>query len=76
MGTKNTWSWVPAGVLAAFLLTMAVAWSFHGRAARASQCAALYAAAESAADSARVDATVIPGTWTGPRASCGDLAGR
>ncbi len=76
MGTKNPWSWVPAGVLAALLLTLAVAWSFHDRSASATQCAVLYAAAETAVDSALVDAVVIPGAWKGPGLTCGELMRR
>lgn len=76
MSTDRSWSWVPVGVIAALLLTIAVAWAFHDRAARTQQCARLYAAAATAADSARIDSVVVPGFWTAVETPCAELIDR
>jgi hypothetical protein len=67
---------VPAGILVAVLLSMAVAWAFRDQRSRERGCAALYATAVTAADTARVDSTVVPTGWTGPTVTCGQLRTR
>lgn len=73
MDAEKKTGWTPAGVLVALFLTIAVAWAFRDQASRDRVCAELYAAAPTAADSARVDSTSVPGLWTAPDVRCADL---
>lgn len=72
MKTPRPVSWVPLGVLAALLLTLAVAWSFRERLSRTVTCATLYAAAATAADSAAVDTLVVARRGDAP-VTCADV---
>jgi hypothetical protein len=64
---------VPVAVLAAVLLSVAVAWAYQGQQERARGCEAGYAAAASAADSAAVDTLVVGGGWASAPRTCGEL---
>jgi hypothetical protein len=75
MSAKKPMSWVPIGVAAALLLTIAVAWAFRVRLLSSRECAALYAEAATAADSARIDSTVVAPAGFAPAITCGALRG-
>ncbi len=76
MSGKKTWSWIPVGIMAALILSLAVAWAFRDRGARVEFCTPLYAAALTAEDSARVDSTVVPVTRVDAPITCGEVMGR
>ena len=65
--------WIILGVVAALLLSLAVAWSFRDRLSRTTECAELYRAAASGADSAAVDAIVVVPAGERPAVTCADL---
>lgn len=73
MGEMKRRNLVPAGILVAVLLSIAVAWAFRDQQSRERGCAALYAEAVTAADTARVDSTLVPTVWTSPTATCGAI---
>lgn len=76
MSRARPFSWIPVGVVAALILSLAAAWAFRERRSRATECAALYAAALTAADSARIDTVATrPGGFV-PSVTCGELLGR
>lgn len=64
---------VPAGVLVAVLLSVAVAWAYQGQQGRERECAERYAAAVTAADTAVVDTMVVVAGWASVPQSCGEL---
>ncbi len=76
MSTKKSWSWIPAGVMAALLLSLAVAWAFRDRGAQRAYCADLYAAAATATDSVAVDATPVPMGRADNPVTCAEVMGR
>ena len=65
--------WIILGVVAALLLSLAVAWSFRDRLSRTSRCAALYDDAATAADSAAIDSIVVVPAGAEAAVTCGDL---
>lgn len=73
MAGKQRFNLVPIGIVAAVLLSFAVAWAYLDQESRTGKCAELYAAAATAADSARVDSVVFPSVWTGAPVPCGEL---
>lgn len=76
MSKTRSWSWIPLGIMAALLLSLAVAGSFRDRGARMEYCAGLYAGAATAGDSARVDTAVVPASRADAPITCGEVMGR
>lgn len=73
MGEARRRNLVPAGVIIAVLLSIAVTWAFRDEQTRELKCAALYAAAATATDTAAIDSTVVSTGWTSAPVTCGDL---
>lgn len=69
---------IPLAVLVAVLLSVAVAWAYQGQQGRERECAARYATAVTAEDSAAVDTLVVAAGWASAPRPCGDMrrAGR
>lgn len=73
MRTSRPISWIPLGVLAALVLSLAVAWSFRDRLSRTVECESLYAQATSTRDTAAVDAVVVVAAGARPAVTCGEV---